>query len=102
MRYLGRTRRVSVSWLKESCDSGLFAQEYTSSSNMAADIFTKGVADTDKWQHACAQIRIGLGDVSLRTVLAPTPPLPSTGGLRSIKAPLKKTFEGRPCHESGR
>ena len=49
MRYLGRTHRVSVSWLKERCDSGAFTLEYTTSADIAADIFTKGFTDVEKW-----------------------------------------------------
>jgi hypothetical protein len=56
LRHLGRTHRVSVAWLAEA-----FAHEdlqivYESSSNMAADIFTKAFTDPRRWDHACRLI----------------------------------------------
>ena len=80
MRYLGRTHRVSVAWLKEGCDTGLFALEYTKSAEMAADILTNGFTDADKWRHACEQIRIGLDANALRSAMQPSSPTAYDGG----------------------
>ena len=52
MRYIGRTHRVSVAWLKEVCESGNITLDYTASGDMGADILTKGFTEQDKWQHA--------------------------------------------------
>ena len=81
MRYIGRTHRVSVAWLKEVCDTDKIALDYTASGDMAADIFTKGFAECDKWQHACQLVRIGLDKDALRAAIAvPFPPACDGGG----------------------
>ena len=59
MRYLGRTHQVSAAWLKEVCDSGVVNLAYAKSEDMAADVFTKGFSDPERWRRACTMIRVG-------------------------------------------
>ena len=68
MRYLHRTHRISIATLHEII-TGQVADtkincEYTTSTEMAADIFTKGFTDKTKWDHAMRSIGIiDLADV---------------------------------------
>ena len=68
MRYLHRTHRISIATLHEII-TGQVADtkincEYTTSTEMAADIFTKGFTDKVKWDHAMRSIGIiDLADV---------------------------------------
>ena len=48
MRYIGRTHRVFVAWLKEVWDVECITLEYTTSTDMAADICTKGFTEQEK------------------------------------------------------
>ncbi len=72
MRYLQRTHRVSVAWIKEVCDQPHVRVEYTSSDAMAADIFTKGFTDIHRWHHACAPINVGQPDHILQYAVSCT------------------------------
>ncbi len=56
MRYLGRTHRISVSWLHEVCASDDVCLEYTQSTDMAADIYTKAYTNAMKWKAVCLLI----------------------------------------------
>ena len=80
MRYRGKTHQVSVAWLKEACDPGVVNLVYAKSEDMAADVFTKGFSDPERWRHACAMIRVGLDAKDIRALLASPPPPPSEGG----------------------
>jgi hypothetical protein len=62
VRYLGRTHRVSVAWLCEIFKQPLMFLDYTETQHIAADIFTKGFADPDKWRHVCHLINIGVSE----------------------------------------
>ena len=62
MRYLHRTHRISIATLHEII-TGQVADtaincEYTTSAEMAADIFTKGFTDKTKWNHATRSVGI--------------------------------------------
>ena len=62
MRYLHRTHRISIATLHEiltgqSTDTTVKCQ-FTKSSEMAADIFTKGFTDKGKWTHATRSVGI--------------------------------------------
>ena len=62
MRYLHRTHRISIATLHEII-TGQVADttincEYTTSAEMAADIFTKGFTDKTKWIHATRSVGI--------------------------------------------
>ena len=62
MRYLHRTHRISIAALHEII-TGQVADtkidcEYTTSAEMAADIFTKGFTDKVKWVHAARSVGI--------------------------------------------
>ena len=62
MRYLHRTHRISIATLHDII-TGQVADtkidcEYTTSTEMAADIFTKGFTDKVKWGHAMRSIGI--------------------------------------------
>ena len=50
MRYLARTRRVSVAWLPETFSQQGIGLMYEVSSRMCADIYTKAFTDATKWQ----------------------------------------------------
>eukprot|EP00974_Lingulodinium_polyedra_P019182 1853024-Lingulodinium_polyedra.AAC.1 len=63
MRYLHRTRRISIAVFHEivTGHENLAKKvdiEYTPSCDMAADIFTKGFTDRVKWDHAIRAIGI--------------------------------------------
>eukprot|EP00974_Lingulodinium_polyedra_P095628 9269395-Lingulodinium_polyedra.AAC.1 len=63
MRYLHRTRRISIAVLHEILNGhGNLNKKvdikYTPSCDMAADIFTKGFTDKVKWVHAIRAIGI--------------------------------------------
>ena len=62
MRYLHRTHRISIATLHEIItgqvtDANINC-EYTTSANMAADVFTKGFTDKSKWRHATRSVGI--------------------------------------------
>ena len=62
MRYLHRTHIISIAMLHEII-TGQVADtkidcEYTTSAEMAADIFTKGFTDKVKWVHAARSVGI--------------------------------------------
>ncbi len=56
MRYVGRTHRISVSWLHEVCASDTICLQYTQSADMAADIYTKACTNAAKWRAVCLLI----------------------------------------------
>ena len=61
MRYLHRTHRISIAALHELITgqtelSKVVGCEYTNSTGMAVDIFTKGFTDKNKWLHATRSI----------------------------------------------
>ena len=62
MRYLHRTFRMSIATLHEiltgQVTDTVVRCQYTNSSEMAADIFTKGFTDKTKWNHATRSISI--------------------------------------------
>ena len=62
MRYLHRTHRISIANLHEiiagQVSDTTINCEYTTSAEMAADIFTKGFTDTNKWKHATRSVGI--------------------------------------------
>ena len=58
MRHLGRTHRVSVSWLHERFSEPQLTLVKEPTDIMFADIFTKGFANPDKWDAVCALINI--------------------------------------------
>ena len=62
MRYLHRTHRISIATLHEIITGQVadtkISCEYTTSAEMAADIFTKGFTDKHKWKHATKSIGI--------------------------------------------
>ncbi len=58
MRYLDRTHRVSVGWLHEVCTSDDVCLEYTQSTDMAADIYTKAYTNAMKWKAVCLLINL--------------------------------------------
>eukprot|EP00972_Heterocapsa_arctica_P081276 11977962-Heterocapsa_arctica.AAC.1 len=49
MRYLLRTRGVSVAWLHEIVEHKCIELGYELSSRMCADIYNKGFTDGAKW-----------------------------------------------------
>ena len=62
MRYLHRTHRISIATLHEiitgQVSDTTINCEYTTSAEMAADIFTKGFTDKHKWKHATRSVGI--------------------------------------------
>eukprot|EP00969_Alexandrium_andersonii_P169325 7485454-Alexandrium_andersonii.AAC.1 len=54
MRYLHRTRRVSVPWFRERLGPSVtsVAIRYEDTGDMCADIYTKAFDDVAKWTHA--------------------------------------------------
>ena len=63
MRYLHRTHRISIAVLNEIVTGKVDVCNkidvgYTSSNSMAADIFTKGFSDKNKWSVALKAINI--------------------------------------------
>ena len=62
MRYLHRTHRISIATLHEILTGQVTDTavncEYTTSAEMAADIFTKGFTDKTKWNHATRSVGI--------------------------------------------
>ena len=63
MRYLHRTHRISIAVMNEILTGRANLDkkveiDHTSSSDMAADIFTKGFTDKVKWVHAVRAIGI--------------------------------------------
>ena len=50
MRYLKRTHRASVAWLHERFKEPDLQLVYELSAKMAADIYTKGFTDGQKWE----------------------------------------------------
>ena len=57
-RYLERTHRVSVSWLKEVCGDPRVHLMYEGSAKMAADVYAKSFIDVARWMHACSLTQI--------------------------------------------
>ena len=53
MKALARLFRVSVSWMHERLESGEFTLEYCDTTEMCADLHTKGFTDPNKWGHLC-------------------------------------------------
>ena len=53
MRYLQRTRRISVAWLHEVFTGEKVDLQYELSANMRADLYTKAFTDPSKWKAAC-------------------------------------------------
>ena len=71
MRYLHRTHRISIATLHEiitgQVSDTTINCEYTTSAEMAADIFTKGFTDKNKWNHATRSVGIiDVGDIPQR------------------------------------
>ena len=62
MRYLHRTHRISIAALHEiitgQVTDAKINCEYTTSANVAADVFTKGFTDKSKWRHATRSVGI--------------------------------------------
>ena len=62
MRYLHRTHRISIATLHEiitgQVSDAKINCEYTTSAEMAADIFTKGFTDNHTWKHATRSVGI--------------------------------------------
>ena len=62
MRYLHRTHRISIATLHEiitgQVSDAKINCEYTTSAEMAADIFTKGFTDKTKWTHAVKPVGV--------------------------------------------
>ena len=80
MRYLGRTRRISVVWLKEVCDAPRVHLAFVESAQQAAGIFAKASTDFVRWTHVCSPIRIGTPATFLAEATSFLPP-PDGGGL---------------------
>ena len=66
MRWLLRSHAVAVAWLKETFDRGDIDLQYEQSARQAADIYTKGFDNGDKWNEVC--VLIGMYDMSRFTV----------------------------------
>ena len=49
MKPLNQVQRVSVGWIHERLNDGLFIIIYEETDKMAADIYTKGFTDAVKW-----------------------------------------------------
>ena len=58
MRYLARTYRVSVQWLREVFRREHIRCVYARTDVMAGDIYTKAFCEPDKWTHAQELINI--------------------------------------------
>ena len=62
MRYLRRTHRISIATLHEiiagQVSDANISCEYTTSAQMAADVFTKGFTDKTNWNHAAESVGI--------------------------------------------
>ena len=62
MRYLHRTHRISIATLHDiitgQVTDAKINCEYTTSAEMAADVFTKGFTDKTKWKHATRSVGI--------------------------------------------
>ncbi len=58
MRHLLRTHRVSVDWLHEIVNRDDVIMLYETTDRQAADVFTKGFTNVDKWVHATELINI--------------------------------------------
>ena len=84
MRYLGRTHQAPVAWLKEVCDSGVVNMVYAKSEDMAADVFTNGFSDPERWRHACFMIRVGLPTKDIVALLHSKTPPTLEGGYPNI------------------
>ena len=84
MRYLGRTHRVSVAWLKEVCDAPHVHLAFVESAQQAADIFAKAFTDAARWTHACSSIQIGSPTVFLQAAIDFLP-APDGGTLASAE-----------------
>ncbi len=58
MRYLGRTHRISVSWLHEVYTSDDVCLDYTQATDVTADIYTKAYTNAMKWKAVCLLINL--------------------------------------------
>ena len=58
LRYVSRTQGVSIKWLHEVYQKENIVSNYTSTSLMAADVFTKVFTDAVKWCARCEQIGV--------------------------------------------
>ena len=58
MRHLGRTHFVQVAWLKERFDSPGLKLIYEKSAKQAADIYTKGFDNQQRWDAASKNIAV--------------------------------------------
>ena len=56
MRHVPRTHRVSIQWLHEVFQEPFLSLEYVESCRQAADIFTKGFSNPEKWAAVCTLI----------------------------------------------
>ena len=56
MRHMGRTHKVDIAWLHERFLEGSFQPNYIDTAEQAADIFTKALPESKKWEHACNNI----------------------------------------------
>ena len=68
MKHLPRAHRIPISWLHEQHAGKQFVLEYTKSSAMAADIYTKAFSDLVKWQHACKLINLFRPDQAVEVI----------------------------------
>ena len=77
------------------CDSGVVNLVYAKSEDMAADVFTKGFSDPERWRHACTMIRVGLDAAAIKALLNRPIPPPSEGGDPKLSEPPSVTGDAR-------
>ena len=102
MRYLSRTQGLNVGWLYERFQSPELELEYTRSSDMAADIFTKSFTCKIKWLEVCRLVNIVDKDVFYDLIAHSHAPsvVPTAGGGKTRDQPA--TPAPQPAKAKGR
>jgi len=94
MRHLNRTHKVDIAWLHERFQEPEFELVYTVTTEQAADIFTKGFTDRDKWRHAQSLINHFVPHEFWTA-------LPSTGGFKNAAGKDKSSKPAAAATELG-
>ena len=99
MRYLARTHRVSVAWLRETFSQQDIDLVYELSAKMCADIYTKAFTDAIKWQAACDLINI-LDPARLDTLTRTSSEDVKSPAMSSPFAPDPQVHMDRECEHT--